>query len=208
MTVTHLLLDADDVLQVGTIDFRPALAEVLGENPGEWLRDTFRPDGDVLTGRLAVVPLLAERLRVLGSDHDAQQVYERIWLAIEPDPGMVAQVGRWRAAGLAVHLATNQDSGRAAYMKESLGYAEILDGAYYSSDLGLAKPEAGFFGAILDDLGADPDQVCFIDDMATNVAGARDVGLRAVQWELADGLPALATRMAEVGVRTDGPGTS
>lgn len=207
MTVRHLLLDADDVLQVGTIGFRPALAEVLGEDPGAWLRDTFRPEGEVLTGRLEVVPLLAERLRALGRDHDAQQVYERIWLAIEPDPEMVAQVGRWRATGLSVHLATNQDSGRAAYMKESLPYAEILDGSYYSSDLGVAKPEAGFFGTILDDLGADPDQVCFIDDMATNVAGARDVGLRAVQWELADRLPTLQSRMAAVGVRTGWPGT-
>lgn len=60
-------------------------------------------------------------------------------------------------------------------------YGELLDGAYYSSDLGVAKPAFEFFGAILDDLRAAPDTVCFIDDMATNVAGARDAGLgRAV----------------------------
>ncbi len=200
MTVRHLLLDADDVLQVGHPGFRPGLEEAFGGDPVPWLRETFRPEADVLVGRTAVVPLLQRRLDELGRDVDAQQLYDRLWLAIEPDPGMVALVRRWRASGLAVHLATNQDSGRAAYMKESLAYGDVLDGAYYSCDLGVAKPAADFFAAILDDLGAEPDAVCFVDDMATNVAGAREVGLRAVQWELADGLPVLESRLAAVGL--------
>ena len=200
MTVRHLLLDADDVVQVGHRRFRPELAEVFGEDPAGWLRKTFHPDAGVLDGRVAVVPLLARRLRELGRDADAQQVFDRLWLDIEPDPEMLGRIGRWRASGLSVHLATNQDSGRAAYMKDCLGYGAMMDGAYYSCDLGVAKPAAGFFEAILDDLGADPWAVCFVDDLAGNVAGAREAGLRAVRWDLAEGLPALESRLAAVGL--------
>ena len=113
---------------------------------------------------------------------------------------MLDLVADWRAAGLTVHLATNQDAGRAAYMKQALGYDALLDGAYYSSDLGVAKPAAAYFHAILADLGAAADEVVFVDDLATNVDGARAVGLRGVRWEIGDGLPALHDRLADVGL--------
>lgn len=200
MSIRHLLLDADDVLQVGARHFLPELGEAFGEDPTGWLRETFRPDGSVLDGRSPVVPLLERRLRDLGRDVDAEQLYDRLWLVVEPDPGMLAQVARWRGSGLTVHLATNQDSGRAAYMQQLGAYAATLDGGYYSCDLGVAKPAAGFFEAILADLGAEPDTVCFVDDLADNVAGAQRVGIRAVRWELAEGLDVLGQRLAGVGL--------
>jgi len=207
VTVRHLLLDADDVVQVGFGPFRPVLGEVFGEDPTGWLRATLDPGAGVLDGGTPVLPLLAQRLRELGRQDDPQELYDRLWLTISPDPSVLSQIGRWRASGLTVHLATNQDSGRAAYMKTALGYDAVLDGGYYSSDLGVAKPAAGFFEAVLHDLGAEPDAVCFVDDMAVNVAGARQVGIRAVQWELDHGLPALADLLAAHGISADAPGT-
>ncbi len=207
MTVRHLLLDADDVVQVGFGPFRAVLREVFGEDPTGWLRETFDPGAGVLDGGTPVLPLLAQRLHELGREDDAQELYDRLWLTITPDPAVLTLIGRWRAAGLTVHLATNQDSGRAAFMKTAVGYDAVLDGGYYSSDLGVAKPAAAFFEAVLADLGAEPEQVCFVDDLAANVAGARHVGLRAVRWALDAGLPVLAERLAEHGIRTDLTGT-
>lgn len=200
MTVRHVLLDADDVLQQGTASFRADLAEALGDHALSWLRETFHPDGDVLTGRLEVVPLLARQLAATGHSADAQALYDRAWLDITPYPPVLDLVAGWRATGLTVHLATNQDAGRTAYMKTALGYDALLDGAYYSSDLGVAKPAAAYFHAILDDLGSPPDEVVFVDDLATNVDGAREVGLRVVHWEIGDGLPVLLERLAEAGL--------
>jgi putative hydrolase of the HAD superfamily len=202
VTIRHLLLDADDVLQEGAREFRSELLGLLGEDAGDWLRETDRPDGDVLTGRVEVVPLLADRLRVLGRHEDPQRLYERLWLEITPHPPVLDLVARWRRAGVGVHLATNQDAGRAAYMKQALGYDTVLDGGYYSSDLGVAKPAAAYFSTVLDDLGARPQEVAFVDDMAANVAGARSLGLAAVQWEIADGTDRLESRLAAVGLLT------
>lgn len=197
----HLLLDADDVLQQGTSSFRAELESSLGEGTMDWLRATFRPDRDVLAGRTSVVDLLDERLGVARAGADARALYDRIWLDITPYQPVLDLVANWRAAGLTVHLATNQDRGRAAYMKRALGYADLLDGAYYSSDLGVAKPSADFFATILADLGAPAGSVAFVDDLSANVAGAQEVGLRAVRWEIADGTEALLARLASVGLR-------
>lgn len=202
MRIRHVLLDADDVIQEGAREFRSELLALLGEDAGDWLRETFRPDGDVLTGRVEVVPLLADRLRSLGRDEDPQRLYERLWLEITPHRPVLDLVARWRRAGVGVHLATNQDAGRAAYMKQALGYDAVLDGGYYSSDLGVAKPAAAYFSAVLADLGARPHEVAFVDDMAVNVAGARSQGLAAVQWEIAHGTGLLEARLGAVGLLT------
>jgi hypothetical protein len=49
-------------------------------------------------------------------------------------------------------------------------------------------------------IGAHPAAILFIDDNARNIAAARDVGLAAGQWTLADGHDALLALLAKHGV--------
>ena len=64
------------------------------------------------------------------------------WGRIEPLPQTRDLVTAVRAAGVPCYLATNQDNLRASYMRRLLGYDELLDGTYYSCEVGAAKPEA------------------------------------------------------------------
>lgn len=50
-----------------------------------------------------------------------------------------------------------------------------------SQEVGAAKPDEGFYLAALGRLGYPAGEVLFLDDLATNVAGARACGVRAVQ---------------------------
>ncbi len=200
--VRHVLLDADGVVQQSTslggeVD---TLAGHLGEGSVEWLTSTFTPDGPVLRGRADVVPLLAEALLANGSDADAQRVYDDLWLAFEVSPESLAVAAALRASGVGVHLATNQDRGRAAYMKAELGYDEVFDSAFYSSDVGWAKPSAEFFTHVVDALGASPDEVLFVDDSQANVDGARAAGLRAERWEIGEGIDSLRALLSAHGL--------
>ena len=200
--VRHVLLDADGVVQQsvtlgGEID---ALTSHLGAGTTDWLARTFPADGPVLRGRAEVVPLLAEALLANGSDTDAQRLYDDLWLAIEVSPESLAVAQTLRASGVGVHLATNQDRGRAAYMKAELGYDEVFDSSFYSSDVGWAKPSAEFFTHVVDALEARPDEVLFVDDSQTNVDGARAAGLRAERWEIGDGLDALRSLLSAYGL--------
>lgn len=54
---------------------------------------------------------------------------------------MLALVRRLRAAGVRVHLATNQRAERAELMLGPVGYAREFDGFYISHAVGFIKPD-------------------------------------------------------------------
>ena len=198
--IRHVLLDADGVVQRGAGPFLETLQEHLGEDAIEFLTRTFPEDGPVILGEAEVVPALAAALLERGSETDAEQLYREVWLAIEVLPESLDLVRALRSAGLGVHLATNQDPGRAAYMKAELGYAEVFDSCFYSSDLRLSKPSTAFFAHVVGTLGAAPAEVLFVDDSRANVDGARSAGLSAERWEIDDGMPALRRLLARHGL--------
>jgi len=198
--IRHVLLDADGVIQRGAGDFLARLQRHLGDDAVEILTRDLPEDGPVIRGDGEVVPLLAAALRERGSDADAETLFAEVWLAIEVLPESLALAAALRSAGLGVHLATNQDRGRAAYMKAELGYAEVFDTCFYSCDLGCAKPSAAFFDRVVGTVGAAASDVLFVDDSQANVDGARAAGLRAERWEIDEGLPALRGLLAAHGV--------
>jgi putative hydrolase of the HAD superfamily len=69
------------------------------------------------------------------------------------------------------------------------GWSASFDRRFYSCRLGLAKPDAAVYEAVLDDLGAAPQSVLFIDDRAENVLAAAALGLQAVRFTSAEELP-------------------
>ncbi len=65
-------------------------------------------------------------------------------------------------------------------------FRSLFDGAYYSCEMGLRKPDAKAFLYVLDRHGARPDRTLFIDDSIQHVEGARVAGLSAEHLELAN----------------------
>lgn len=78
-------------------------------------------------------------------------------------------------------------------MREQTPYGEIPDEAYYSCDMGMAKPSAGFFGYIVSDLGLAPGQVLFIDDQPQNVPVPDRPDLTRSSGRTSTGSPGCAT---------------
>jgi putative hydrolase of the HAD superfamily len=70
-----------------------------------------------------------------------------------------------------------------------LGVAQLLDVAVFSSEVGRRKPDPAIFERALAALGVAPERALFVGDtLATDVAGARAVGMRTCQavWFRAD----------------------
>jgi putative hydrolase of the HAD superfamily len=197
--IRHLLLDADGVVQDLPGGWRAALEPLLGVRSEELLTDLATDEEPCLRGA-PFLPVLRDRLARLGLEAPASEVYAAAWGRISPDAAVLELADGLRAAGLGVHLATNQHPERAAYMRRELGYDARFDTQFYSCELGLAKPEAAYFEWILTTVDATADQVLFVDDSARNVAGAREAGLAAEQWHLDDGLPRLRDLLAAHGV--------
>ena len=168
---------------------RPVVEGHLTDLDG-FLAEAFEAERPALLGQaswLDILPVLLERWGVPHLYDKALQV----WLTIVPQPGVRDLVAAMRVEGVRCYLATNQTEHRGRYMVENLGYDALLDGAFWSYELGLAKPDPAFFTTILQQVGLEAGEVLFVDDSVRNVVAARSVGLGAAHWHVDHGLPAL-----------------
>ena len=193
MAVRAMLWDADGVLQglpAGwEASMRPAVGHLVDDVEG-FLAEAFAAEKATLTGQARWVDVLRDLMR----RWDIEDAYEdalAVWLTIEPVVESRELLEKVRASGVPCYLATNQDIRRGTFMHENLGYADILDGAFYSYELGLAKPDPAYFEEIARRLDLPAGDVLFVDDNVANVESARSVGMRAEKWHLDDGVDAL-----------------
>jgi putative hydrolase of the HAD superfamily len=191
--VSAVLWDADQVLQDNGDGWR-AEYDAFGGVTDAFLEDVWRAELPLMVGG-DFPAALGEVARRHGVDAPVETLLSR-WRSIVPLDGSWQVVDRLRTAGVRCYLATNQQEYRRAHIAATLGYDDRVDGAYYSCDLGLAKPDPAFFRAILDDLRLGGDAVLFVDDRDDNVDGARAAGLRAERWDHHDGLDALHRLLA------------
>ncbi|MEM8769984.1 MAG: HAD-IA family hydrolase [Pseudomonadota bacterium] len=192
--ITTLLLDADGVVQQPPADWRQGLAALCGQPGAEeaFLADVFRAEGPALRSPVDFAPRLAEVLERWRSPASVEEALLH-WHRIEPDGAVLSLVSMLRERGTVVGLATNQQRRRADYMIEALGYAERFDGLFFSYRIGYAKPETGYFEAVLAELDRRPEEVLFLDDHEANVDAARSLGLAAEVFELSQGIAAMET---------------
>ena len=202
MTVQTVLWDADGVLQRvpggWEESMRPAL-EGRVDDVERFLLQAVAAERPALAGDVRWLDVLPDLLAQWGIAEAYDDVVG-IWLSIEEVPGPRELVRDLRAAGVRCYLATNQDERRARHMREHLGYDDLLDGAFFSYDLRVAKPEPAYFSSILERLDLPAPEVLFVDDNAANVDAARSVGLAAEVWSYREELGSLRRHLARHGV--------
>ncbi len=200
--VRAVLWDADGVLQHLPAGWEASMRPVVEGHVTDvaaFLAEAFEVERPALLGQASWLEVLPGLLHRWGVGHLHDRALE-VWLTIVPQEEVRALVAQLRAAGTACYLATNQTEHRGRHMAENLGYDDLLDGAFWSYQLGLAKPDPGYFTTIVDRLGLAPAEVLLVDDAARNVEAAREAGLAAVHWHVDDGLPALRERLRGHGV--------
>lgn len=112
------------------------------------------------------------------------------------DAAFLAQLEPLRASGVALHLATNQEHERAAFLWKTLGLQDHFAAMHYSADVGWAKPDPGFFTTVVARTGYAPADLTLVDDRPENVAAARQAGWGGLYW---DGTGTLADLLAKGG---------
>jgi putative hydrolase of the HAD superfamily len=200
--VTAVLWDADGVLQrvPGGVEesMRPALEGRVEDVEG-FLDAAYWAERPALSGEVSWLEVLPDLLERWGIGDSYDEVV-RIWLSIEPVEATHELLRALREAGLRCYLATNQAEHRGVHMRDELGYAGLFDGAFYSYEMGVAKPDPAYFRFIVDALGAAPGELLFLDDRLDNVEAARSVGLRAEVWSYHEDITVLHDHLARHGV--------
>ncbi len=200
--VTAVLWDADGVLQrvPGGVEesMRPALEGRVGDVEA-FLEAAYWAERPALSGEVSWLEVLPGLLEQWGIGDSYDDVV-RTWLSIEPVAATHELLRALRRAGLRCYLATNQAEHRGVHMRDELGYAGLFDGAFYSYEMGVAKPDPAYFRFIVDALGAPAHQLLFLDDRLDNVEAARSVGLRAEAWSYREDISVLHDHLARHGV--------
>ncbi|WP_433012743.1 HAD family hydrolase [Kribbella sp. CA-294648] len=202
MTIRHVLFDADGVLQDIPGGWYAAMEPYLGERATEFLHRTWKDELPALAGQEDYMPLLAATLAEYGVSTPVGVIYEDVWHRIVRNEESFAIVESLRRNGYGVHLGTNQEKYRGGHMRTTLGYDALFDVSCYSYDLGVAKPDPGFFTEAARRIAADPAAILFIDDRAVNVEAARSAGLAAEVWELSQGHETLLALLTRHGITT------
>ncbi len=100
--------------------------------------------------------------------------------------GSVELIKRVKAAGYNVYALTDNVSEIVAYLQQHHHFWPLFDGTVVSADVGMLKPQPEIYTALLEQNNLLSEESVFIDDMPHNVAGARNVGMSAIQFYSAE----------------------
>ena len=193
-----MLFDADGVIQGARNGWIERFTALGGSRAEELLLAVAAADVACLTGK-DFGAAMREVLRQFEISAPLEDVIDPdFWIEVRQP--MLDAVCAVRDLGLRCGLATNQQNLRGAYMRSSLGFETIFDEQFYSFELGFAKPDLGYFQAIMDRIDVASDRVLFIDDHEANVAGAREIGIHGELFPPDGDVATLATILARYGV--------
>ncbi len=176
MTGFVAVFDADAVFLRST---RPA--DYLKQRYGlsrEKLGPFFAKNARSLEGKADIKDILPPFLEEWGITQSVDEfLSEAFFSGSEIDSEVAAIVADLQGRGITCCLATNQDKHRMAHLDERLRIREYFDHVFVSCELGVKKPEHGFYHAI----GARfPDaKLIFWDDQPSNVEAAMECGWTA-----------------------------
>jgi putative hydrolase of the HAD superfamily len=123
---------------------------------------------------LTVAALEAEGIEVVVASRG-----ERVAL-FTPNEPIVEAVREVRAAGGRTAIVTNNVRELSHTWRPMLPLDELFDTVVDSSEVGLRKPNPAIFRLTCERLGVAPERAVLLDDIESNLEGARGAGLRGI----------------------------
>ena len=153
---------------------------------------------DYETGRLSTSDFL-ERIRLEGRICCAEEVIVSAYSEIFwPNPEVCALLPELKRTQKLL-LGSNTSELHARQFRRQ--FADVLkhfDAQVLSHEIGVRKPNRGFFEECLRQAGCAPGECVFIDDLESNVAGARACGWHGIVYA---SLEELQAELAKLGVK-------
>lgn len=159
-----------------------------------WLESGIR----VPAGTIDIYAFWQPHLEEWGIEMD-RDFFLEFWFGVEGGNHEMILLARFikeRKLRLILHSNVHRD--RALFYRTNFPFlTELFDRTYYAGDLDRPKPDPRAFKDILRENSLEPDRVVYVDDTRENVAAARSVGLRAIQYQ---GVDPLARELGALGI--------
>jgi putative hydrolase of the HAD superfamily len=182
MSIQAVIFDADGVL-VFPSRFAEHLTQehqITQEATQAFWQGKF---SDCILGKADLSAVLPPYLKEWGWQGSAEE-FMQLWFSVENavDARVLDTVKTLRGAGFVCCLASNQESHRAEYIKEVMGFSAHFDYLFFSGVLGVKKPETRFYEAVETALGLRGDQIAFWDDSRSHIDTAKQRGWQAERY--------------------------
>lgn len=127
---------------------------------------------------------LAERIarRTGLTVGEARRVIDGVPAELTPMAPTVALLRHLHATGRPLYFLSNMPEPYARHLEAAHDFLGLFRGGVFSARAGLCKPEPAIFEHCTRRFDLDPSSILFIDDVAQNVAAARDAGWQALQF--------------------------
>lgn len=130
----------------------------------------------------------AEGVAELQAEHpewsEAIAIYHTRWIEMMNGEieGMASVIRRLKMAGYGVYGLTNWSAETFPMIRDTYPVFQEFDGIVVSGEEHLLKPDAAIYKCLLERYDLQAEESLFVDDNADNVVGARNVGMKAIQF--------------------------
>ncbi len=130
----------------------------------------------------------AEGVAELQAEHpewsEAIAIYHTRWIEMMNGEieGMASVIRRLKMAGYGVYGLTNWSAETFPMVRDTYPVFQEFDGIVVSGEEHLLKPDAAIYKCLLERYNLQAEESLFVDDNADNVAGARNVGMKAIRF--------------------------
>lgn len=112
---------------------------------------------------------------------DSVEAFLEYWFRSEPELSteVLSVIEILRDHDIECYVASEQEKYRAAYLLRLNGLVDLIDGAFFTSILGVRKYTTEFYEKMLKRIGVPAEEVVFWDDTEENVLAAQKAGITA-----------------------------
>jgi putative hydrolase of the HAD superfamily len=149
-------------------------------------RQGSNPLFELETGRISEGAFFSALEDELSAAHGTEVALDgfgaRYFRRLEPNERMIEYMRELRGRGYKMAICTNNIREWEVHWRAMLPVDEIFGVVVDSAFVGSRKPEPRIYQITLERLGATPEETLFVDDVAVNCEGARDLGIEAIRF--------------------------
>jgi putative hydrolase of the HAD superfamily len=166
------LLPQHAATEADAIALKEVFFQGYGGDWGDFDRGTVEPD------------VLAERIAARTGLHpeETRRVIAGVPAELQPIADTVALLRRLHAQGRALYYLSNMPAPFAQHLEDSHDFIALFRHGLFSSRVQLCKPEPAIFEMAQRSFEAEPEQILFIGDYASNIVAARAAGWQAIHF--------------------------
>lgn len=113
-------------------------------------------------------------------------LFEQIWCEIFTENEAMDRTLTELAGRMPMHLLSNTNGLHKDYLLCNFSIFRHFQSGVYSYSAKSSKPHASIFQTTIDELGLDPEQTFYIDDLEPNIVTARELGFQTHLYQLTD----------------------